>query len=85
MIQVSIDDVAKDLSSHLQMAEDDYVVITRQGEAIGILIGLEDPEDWWEELLLHNPRFLDSIDQARQNLKKGKGTTIEELREQYKA
>ncbi|MBC6478487.1 MAG: hypothetical protein GDA56_12610 [Hormoscilla sp. GM7CHS1pb] len=50
---------------------------------MGILIGLEDPEDWWEELLLHNPKFLERIAQARKHLQEGKGVSIEEIRAKY--
>ena len=78
--KISIENIEKDFSAHLKMAAEDYVVITRQGEAIGILLGLDDSEDWWEELLLHNQGFLDRIDLARQNLKAGKGIAIEKLR-----
>ncbi len=57
-LRVSIEEISKDLSGYLQIAEKDYVIITREGVAIGLLIGLEDSEDWWEELLLQNPEFL---------------------------
>ncbi|HBL14040.1 MAG TPA: prevent-host-death protein, partial [Cyanobacteria bacterium UBA11162] len=57
-MRVSIEEISKDLSGYLQIAEKDYVIITREGVAIGLLIGLEDSEDWWEELLLQNPEFL---------------------------
>ena len=65
MKQLSIDEVENDLSNYLQMAEKEYVVITRQGVPVGILIGLADGEDWWEELLLHSPPFIERIEQAR--------------------
>jgi len=83
MKQVSIEKVETDLSGYLQQAENDYVIITRKGAPVGILIGLEDPEDWWEELLLHNPKFLERIAQARKHLQEGKGVSIEEIRAKY--
>jgi len=83
MKQVSIDEVKSDLSGHLQMAEKESVVITRDGKPVGILIGFEDAEDWWEELLLRDPRFEAEIAQARQSLRKGKGISIEDLRAKY--
>jgi len=46
-------------------------------------MGLEDPEDWWEELLLHNPKFLSRVAQARKDLREGKGVSIEEIRAKY--
>ncbi|MGD2179813.1 type II toxin-antitoxin system prevent-host-death family antitoxin [Lusitaniella coriacea] len=83
MQHIPIDRIENDLSSYLQMAEKEDVIITRQGVPIGILIGLDDAEDWWEELLLHNPKFLARIAQARENLREGKSTSIEQLRAKY--
>ncbi|GAB4191189.1 MAG: hypothetical protein Fur006_34070 [Coleofasciculaceae cyanobacterium] len=83
MKQVSIDEVKNDLSGYLQVAEKESVVITRDGHPVGILIGFEDSEDWWEELLLRDPRFEAEIAQARQSLKDGKGISIEDLRAKY--
>ncbi len=83
MKQVSIEQVSQDLPGYLQVAEKDYIVITREGVAIGILIGLEDSEDWWEELLLQNPQFLKRIEKARSSLRQGKGISLEEMRKKY--
>ena len=83
MKQVSIDEVKNDLSGYLELAEKENVVITRDGQPVGILIGLEDAEDWWEDLMMRDPRFEAEIAQARQSLKEGKGITIEKLRAKY--
>lgn len=83
MKQVSIEEVETDLSCYLQQAQKDSVIITREGVAVGIIMGLEDPEDWWEELLLHNPKFLSRVAQARKDLREGKGVSIEEIRAKY--
>jgi prevent-host-death family protein len=85
MKQVSIDEVKNDLSGYLQVAETESVVITRDGQPVGILIGLEDAEDWWEELMLRDPRFEAEIAQARQSLKEGKSISIEEMKAKYTA
>lgn len=83
MRQVPIDQVKTDLAGYLQMAEQEYVIITQEGKPVGILIGLKDPEDLWEELLLRNPGFVERIAQARKSLKEGKGISIEEMRAKY--
>jgi prevent-host-death family protein len=83
MKQVPIDEVKTNLSSYLQIAERESVIITRDGQPVGILIGLEGAEDWWEELMLRDPRFEEEIAQARQSLKKGKGISIEEMKAKY--
>ena len=83
MKQVSIDEVQNDLSGYLQFAEKENIVIIRDGQPVGILIGLDDAEDWWEELMMRDPRFEAEITQARQSLQAGKGISIEELRAKY--
>jgi prevent-host-death family protein len=80
MIQVPLYEVKNDLSRYLRIAEKEDVIITRHGVPAGILIGFEDPEDWWEEALLRHPQFKARIARARQSAREGKGITIEQLR-----
>ena len=83
MKQVPIDEVKDNLSGYLQVAETESVLITREGQPVGILLGLEDTEDWWEELMLRDPRFEAEIAQARHSLKQEKGISTEELKARY--
>jgi prevent-host-death family protein len=83
MIQVPLNQVKDDLSRYLRMAEQEDIIITRYGVPAGILIGFEDPEAWWEELLLRDPGFKDRVAQARVSLREGKRTSIEALREKH--
>jgi prevent-host-death family protein len=83
MIRVALNEVKDDLSRYLRLAETEDVIITRHGVPAGLLIGFGDPDDWWEEMLLRNPRFQERVEQARQSLREGKGITLEELREKY--
>lgn len=80
MIQVPLFEVKNDLSRYLRIAEKEEVIITRHGVPAAILIGIGDPEDWWEEALLRHPLFQKRIAQARQSGKEGKGISIEQLR-----
>lgn len=83
MIQIPLNQVKDDLSRYLRMAEREDVIITRHGIPAGILIGFEDPEAWWEELLLRDPRFRERVAQARSSLRDGRGISIEKLREKH--
>jgi prevent-host-death family protein len=83
MIQIPLNQVKDDLSRYLRMAEKEDIIITRHGVPAGILIGFEDPEAWWEELLLRDPRFRERVAQARGSLRDGQGSSIEQLREKY--
>jgi len=83
MIQIPLNQVKDDLSRYLRMAEKEDIIITRHGIPAGILIGFEDPEAWWEELLLRDPRFRERVAQARSSLRDGRGISIEQLREKH--
>jgi len=83
MIQIPLNQVKDDLSRYLRMAEREDIIITRHGIPAGILIGFEDPEAWWEELLLRDPRFRERVAQARSSLRDGRGISIEKLREKH--
>ncbi len=83
MIRVALHEVKDDLSRYLRLAETEDVIITRHGVPAGLLIGFEDPEDWWEELLLRNPRFQERVEQSRQSIRVGQGITLEALRQKH--
>lgn len=85
MRQVPLNQVKDSLSKYLRLAETEDVIITRHGVPAGILIGFADPEEWWEELVLRHPQFQERVTQARENLRAGRGRTIEQLREKYAA
>jgi prevent-host-death family protein len=72
MIQVPLNQVKDELSRYLRLAEQEDITITRHGVPAGILIGFEDPEAWWEELLLRDLRFRERVTQARGSLREGR-------------
>jgi hypothetical protein len=45
----------------------------------GVLIGFESEEDWFEDRLDHDARFLRRIEQARNSLRARRGTRLEDL------
>ncbi len=85
MIRVPLHKIKDSLSQYLRQAEQEDIIITRHGVPAGILIGFENPDEWWEELLLRHPQFQARVAQARENLRAGRGRTIEEVREKYAA
>jgi prevent-host-death family protein len=84
MKKVPLNEVKDSLSHYLRLAEKEDIVITRYGVPAGILIGFENPDDWWEELLLRHPQFQARLERARENLRQGKGISIEQLRTKHK-
>jgi prevent-host-death family protein len=77
--KVPLSEVKDDLSRFLREAEAQEIVITRHGKPAGVLIGFESEEDWFEYRLEHDPRFLRRIEQARNSLRAGRGTSLEDI------
>jgi len=79
MKKVALSEVKDDLSRYLRLAEKEEVVITRHGKPAGVLRGFETEDDWFDYRLENDPRFLNRIENARKNLKLGKGVKLEEI------
>jgi prevent-host-death family protein len=77
--QVTLSEVKDDLPKYLRLAEEEEIVITRQGKPAGILIGFKTEDDWFDYRLEHDPRFLRRIRAARQSLRAGQGTRLEDI------
>jgi len=81
MRQVPLSELKDDLSRFLREAEKQEIIITRHGKPAGVLIGFQSEDDWFEYRLENDPRFLQRIERARQNLKAGRGVKIEDVKE----
>lgn len=77
--EVPLSEIKDDLSRFLREAETQEIVITRHGKPAGVLIGFESEEDWSEYRLEHDPRFRRRIEQARNSLRAGRGTRLEDI------
>lgn len=73
MKKVALADVKEDLPKYLQIAEEEEVVITRDGKPAGVLIGFKSEEDWLDYQIESDPRFLQRIEASRQSLREGRG------------
>jgi antitoxin (DNA-binding transcriptional repressor) of toxin-antitoxin stability system len=81
MKTVALHEVKDELSRFLRQAEHEEIVITRHGKAAGILKGFASEDDWFDYRLENDPRFLERVARARTQLRKGRRTRIEEIRE----
>ena len=79
MKEIPLSEIKDDLSRFLREAETQEIVITRHGKPAGVLIGFESEENWFEYRLEHDPRFRRRIEQARNNLRAGRGVRLEDL------
>lgn len=79
--KVPLSQVKDHLSEYLRAAEKDQVVIMRHGKPAGVLVGFQDEDDWFDYRLENDPAFLRRVAEARQHIKEGKGTRLEELKD----
>jgi prevent-host-death family protein len=77
--EVPLSEIKDDLSRFLREAETQEIVITRHGKPAGVLIGFESEDDWFDYKLENDPRFLERVEQARKNLKAGRGVRLEDM------
>jgi prevent-host-death family protein len=70
MREVPLSAVKEDLPRHLREAEDETIVITRQGRPAGVLIGFKSEAEWLEYRLEHDPPFRRLIERARRELRR---------------
>jgi len=76
---VALAKVKDDFSRYLKLAADQEIVITRHGRPAGVLIGFQSEDDWFEYRLENHPEFLRRIQAARQALRAGLGTRLEDI------
>jgi prevent-host-death family protein len=79
MKKVALSEVRDDLPKYLRIAEDEDVLITQDGKPAGVLIGLRSEDDWLDYQLENDPRFLQRIAEARQELREGRGVRLEDV------
>jgi prevent-host-death family protein len=81
MKHVALAAVKDNLSRYIHEAEEDQIVITRHGKPVGVLIGFQTEDDWFDYKLENDPRFLRRIAQSRVSLKAGKGIPWEKIKD----
>ena len=79
MKEVAVSEVRDRFSRYLRIAGTEDVVITRKGKPAGVLVGFSDEREWSECRLEHDPRFLSRAENARNSIREGRGTPLEEL------
>ncbi|MGH2620825.1 MAG: type II toxin-antitoxin system Phd/YefM family antitoxin [Anaerolineales bacterium] len=79
MKRVPLSEIKDQLSKYLKLANREGIIITKHGRPAGMLIGFASEDDWFEYRLEHDPRFLRRIAEARESLRGGEATRLEEL------
>lgn len=81
MKKVALARVKDDLSRYLRLAQGQEIVITRHGQAAGVLIGFESEEDWFDYRVEHHPEFVRRVAEARAALRAGHGVALEDVKD----
>lgn len=77
--EVPLSAVKDDLSRYLREAERTEIVITRHGKPAGVLIGFGTEDEWFDYRLENDTRFLRHIEEARNQLRQGRGVRLEDV------
>jgi prevent-host-death family protein len=77
--KVPLSEVKDQLSKYLKLANREDIIITKHGRPAGILIGFSSEDDWLDYRLEHDARFLRRIAEARESLRAGRGTRLEDI------
>jgi prevent-host-death family protein len=75
----SVAEVKAKLSAYLKASEEELVVITRNGKAIGVLLPVEDDDELERLVLAYSKQFRSVLTTARQEIAAGKGRAHEEF------
>jgi prevent-host-death family protein len=81
MKRVALHMVKDDLSHYLHEAEGEDIIITRHGKPAGVLRGFASEEDGFDFRLENDPRFLERVRRAREALRRGRATPLEDVAE----
>ncbi len=73
-------EVKDDLSHYVDLAAEREIIITRHGRPAAVLIGFRDEDDWFDYRLENDPRFLEQIAKAREEIRTGRGVRFEDVR-----
>jgi prevent-host-death family protein len=69
----SVAEVKAKLSAYLKASEEELVVITRNGKAIGVLLPIEDDEELERLVLAYSKQFQALLASARREITAGNG------------
>lgn len=69
----SIADVKSQFSAYVKSSAEGPVVVTRNGKAVAVLIGLEDEDEIERLLMAYSPQLRTILDKSRRQIAEGKG------------
>ena len=81
----SVAEVKARLSSYLKASASGPVVVTRNGKAVAVLLGVNDDEELERLLLAHSPKLRAILDAAERRIEEGAGIGHDEFWQQVES
>src|SRR5437773_8169361 len=81
----SVAEVKARLSSYLKASAAGPVVVTRNGKAVAVLLGISDDEELERVLLAHSPKLRAILDAANRRIDEGAGIGHDEFWQQVES
>jgi prevent-host-death family protein len=75
----SVADVKAKLSAYLDASATGPVIVTRNGKAVAVLLGVRNDDELERLILAHSPKVNAILDAAEKRIKEGKGITHHEF------
>ena len=79
MITTALSKFKDHLSSYVEQASEQDIVITDHGRHVAVLTGFADEDGYLEYRLLNDPQFQEIIDRSREDAREGRVTRLEDL------
>jgi prevent-host-death family protein len=79
MIIASVAEIKARLSSFLKVSTEGPIVVTRNGNAVAVLLGVEDDEELERLLLAHSRKLRAILDAANRRIDEGAGVGHDEF------
>jgi len=80
MKTVTVADLQHDVTHYLELAEEEDILIVKNGKPVGFLRGFADEDDLSEYQLESDPRFLERVKRARAQFRAGQGIRLEDVK-----
>jgi len=75
----SVAEVKTQLSAYLKASANGPIVVTRNGKAVAVLLGVHDDDELERMLLAHSPKLREILNAANRRIEEGKGIAHEEF------
>ena len=69
-------------SAYIDESRESPIVVTRNGKPVAMIIAIEDEDDLDSLLLVHNQRFVQLLEEARQRVRVTGGVSLAAFRQQ---